>query len=257
MKTGKSASVRTTPLAGDRGGFPSGNQKFDTTSRGPPRDLIKMLLRGIAFAEVRRNSARRVFKGRDKAQNSSCEKEGNELSLSSNDASLMRQARRTIFLQSNDDQPNLGVVPIVSEGEAISLIATASKLAAVEDVGPKRPEGQARPSVTSLKVSPTARATLQALRTNRNRIAATTPPSTKDAETITEVCSGGELPEVEIISLLEEQIPRYRLRADTLTEFQGYENADWFIPSPALKTEDIDLKLSPDQIRETLNYFRK
>ncbi|KAL2716460.1 trafficking kinesin-binding protein milt isoform X5, partial [Vespula squamosa] len=70
-----------------------------------------------------------------------------------------------------------------------------------------------------------------------------------------EVCSGGELPEVEIISLLEEQIPRYRLRADTLTEFQGYENADWFIPSPALKTEDIDLKLSPEQIRETLNYF--
>nr|XP_050846559.1 trafficking kinesin-binding protein milt isoform X3 [Vespula vulgaris] len=142
------------------------------------------------------------------------------------------------------------------EGEAISLIATASKLAAVEDVGPKRPEGQTRPSVTSLKVSPTARATLQALRTNRNRISsATTPPCTKDAETITEVCSGGELPEVEIISLLEEQIPRYRLRADTLTEFQGYENADWFIPSPALKTEDVDLKLSPEQIRETLNYF--
>ncbi|PBC27437.1 Trafficking kinesin-binding protein milt [Apis cerana cerana] len=70
-----------------------------------------------------------------------------------------------------------------------------------------------------------------------------------------EVCSGGELPEVEIISLLEEQIPRYRLRADTLTQFQGYENADWFIPSPALKSVDTDLKLSPDQIRETLNYF--
>ncbi|XP_014468694.1 PREDICTED: trafficking kinesin-binding protein milt isoform X2 [Dinoponera quadriceps] len=70
-----------------------------------------------------------------------------------------------------------------------------------------------------------------------------------------EVCSGGELPEVEIISLLEEQIPRYRLRADTLTQFQGYENADWFIPAPALKAEDVDLKLSPDQIRETLNYF--
>ncbi|XP_011251147.1 trafficking kinesin-binding protein milt isoform X5 [Camponotus floridanus] len=69
------------------------------------------------------------------------------------------------------------------------------------------------------------------------------------------VCSGEELPEVEIISLLEEQIPRYRLRADTLTQFQGYENADWFIPSPALKSEDVDLKLSPDQIRETLNYF--
>ena len=40
-------------------------------------------------------------------------------------------------------------------------------------------------------------------------------------KSILEVCSGGELPEVEIISLLEEQIPRYRLRADTLTQFQG------------------------------------
>lgn len=39
--------------------------------------------------------------------------------------------------------------------------------------------------------------------------------------------------------------------------FIGYENADWFIPSPALRSEDIDLKLSPDQIRETLNYFSK
>ena len=36
-----------------------------------------------------------------------------------------------------------------------------------------------------------------------------------------EVCSGGELPEVEIVSLLEEQIPKYTLRADTLTEFGG------------------------------------
>ncbi|KAG7188007.1 hypothetical protein KM043_013961 [Ampulex compressa] len=140
-----------------------------------------------------------------------------------------------------------------NEGEAISLVATASKLAAVEDVAPKRAEGPIRPSVASLKVSPAARATLQALRTSKNKIAA--PATTRDAETITEVCSGGELPEVEIISLLEEQIPRYKLRADTLTQFQGYENADWFVPSPALKPEDADLKLSPDQIRETLNYF--
>jgi len=40
-----------------------------------------------------------------------------------------------------------------------------------------------------------------------------------------DVCSGGELPEVEIISLLEEQIPRYRLRADTLTQFKGGLNS--------------------------------
>ncbi|KAG6802588.1 trafficking kinesin-binding protein milt isoform X2 [Apis mellifera caucasica] len=143
----------------------------------------------------------------------------------------------------------------MKEGEAISFVATASKLAAVEDAASKGPEASIRS-----KVSPKARAALQALRSPRNRISTplTPPPTTtKDVETITEVCSGGELPEVEIISLLEEQIPRYRLRADTLTQFQGYENADWFIPSPALKSVDTDLKLSPDQIRETLNYFSK
>lgn len=37
----------------------------------------------------------------------------------------------------------------------------------------------------------------------------------------------------------------------------GYENQDWFIPSPALQVDEAELKLSPDQIRETLNYFRK
>lgn len=39
---------------------------------------------------------------------------------------------------------------------------------------------------------------------------------------VAEVCSGGSLPEVEIISLLEEQIPQYKLRADALTEFTGW-----------------------------------
>ncbi|XP_039292744.1 trafficking kinesin-binding protein milt isoform X2 [Nilaparvata lugens] len=71
-----------------------------------------------------------------------------------------------------------------------------------------------------------------------------------------DLCGGGELPEVEIISLLEEQIPQYKLRADTLTQFIGYENQDWFIPSPALKPEDSNTAaLTTDQIRETLNYF--
>lgn len=69
------------------------------------------------------------------------------------------------------------------ESEAISLVATASKLATVEDVGPKRPEGPIRSSAASLKVSATARATLQALRSPKSKLA--TPPSTRDAETIT------------------------------------------------------------------------
>ncbi|CAH0406563.1 unnamed protein product [Chilo suppressalis] len=70
-----------------------------------------------------------------------------------------------------------------------------------------------------------------------------------------EVCNSEEVPEVEIVSLLQEYIPKYRLRADSLTEFGGYENQDWFIPSPALPVSDADLQLTPDQIRETLNYF--
>jgi hypothetical protein len=37
----------------------------------------------------------------------------------------------------------------------------------------------------------------------------------------------------------------------------GYENEDWYIPSPALKPEEVDLNLTPDQIREALNYFRE
>ncbi|XP_011140352.1 trafficking kinesin-binding protein milt isoform X1 [Harpegnathos saltator] len=211
-----------------------------------------MLLRGIAFAEARRNSARRVFKSRDKTQSNGCEKDIGD--LSSHDGS--RHTRTAMMVYRPVEEPlSPAVFPITFDSEAISLVATASKLATVEDVGPKRPEGPIRrSSATSLKVSPTARATLQALRSPRNKLAASAT-STRDAETITEVCSGGDLPEVEIISLLEEQIPRYRLRADTLTQFQGYENADWFIPAPALKVEDVDLKLSPDQIRETLNYF--
>lgn len=36
-----------------------------------------------------------------------------------------------------------------------------------------------------------------------------------------EVCNSEEVPEVEIVSLLQEYIPKYRLRADSLTQFGG------------------------------------
>jgi hypothetical protein len=45
---------------------------------------------------------------------------------------------------------------------------------------------------------------------------------------ILELCSGESLPEVEIISLLEEQIPKYKLRADTLTKFGGESKQFFF-----------------------------
>ncbi|XP_013145927.1 PREDICTED: trafficking kinesin-binding protein 1 [Papilio polytes] len=81
------------------------------------------------------------------------------------------------------------------------------------------------------------------------------PRAVRHVATITEVCNSEEVPEVEIVSLLQEHIPKYRLRADSLTQFGGYENQDWFIPSPALPLSSEDLALTPDQIRETLNYF--
>lgn len=81
------------------------------------------------------------------------------------------------------------------------------------------------------------------------------PRATRNVSTLTEVCNSEEVPEVEIVSLLQEHIPKYRLRADSLTQFGGYENQDWFIPSPALPLSSEDLALTPDQIRETLNYF--
>ncbi|XP_031619311.1 trafficking kinesin-binding protein milt isoform X3 [Contarinia nasturtii] len=80
-------------------------------------------------------------------------------------------------------------------------------------------------------------------------------PTTADVGCITELCSSEFLPEVEIFSLLEEQIPKYKLRADTLTQFAGYQNEDWFVPSPALKVPEGGFGLNSDQIRETLNYF--
>ncbi|KAL1467478.1 hypothetical protein MTO96_026024, partial [Rhipicephalus appendiculatus] len=78
--------------------------------------------------------------------------------------------------------------------------------------------------------------------------------STRNAHTLTDLsCSNGA--EVELVSLIEEQLPRYRLRADTLTEFGGYDKEDWsIIPSPCLPSPE-NLDLPPELIQETLNYF--
>lgn len=46
----------------------------------------------------------------------------------------------------------------------------------------------------------------------------------RDSESITDVCSNEDLPEVELVSLLEEQLPQYRLKVDSLFL---YENQDW------------------------------
>ncbi|XP_018090176.1 trafficking kinesin-binding protein 1 isoform X1 [Xenopus laevis] len=74
--------------------------------------------------------------------------------------------------------------------------------------------------------------------------------SRRDASTITDVCTSSDVPEVEIISLLQEQLPHYTLRADSMF---GYEHDDW-LQTPLLP-QDLPLQLTPEQITETLNYF--
>lgn len=69
---------------------------------------------------------------------------------------------------------------------------------------------------------------------------------------LSDVCNSTDLPEVEIISLLEEQLPHYKLRADTI---YGYDHDDW-LHTPLL-SPDVNLDLTTEQIEETLKYFRK
>ncbi|KAG8185931.1 hypothetical protein JTE90_010717 [Oedothorax gibbosus] len=75
-----------------------------------------------------------------------------------------------------------------------------------------------------------------------------------NSSTLTDICNKADNAEVELVSLIEEHIPHYKLRADTLTEFGGYENEDWYIQTPAL-TPDADIPLSPEVVEETLKYF--
>ncbi|XP_017792646.1 PREDICTED: uncharacterized protein LOC108574545 [Habropoda laboriosa] len=140
-----------------------------------------MLLRGIAFSEARRSVTRRILK----PQNSSCEKDNTELTYDEVFQSNLGSKENT-YSQSINEHSSTNFLP--PEGEAKSFVATASKLAAVEDAAPKGPEASIRSKATALKVSPTARATLQALRSPRNRVSSPLTPSpttTKDAETIT------------------------------------------------------------------------
>ncbi|XP_059124905.1 trafficking kinesin-binding protein 1 isoform X2 [Peromyscus eremicus] len=65
-----------------------------------------------------------------------------------------------------------------------------------------------------------------------------------------DVCNSTNLPEVEIISLLEEQLPHYKLRADTI---YGYDHDDW-LHTPLL-SPDANIDLTTEQIEETLKYF--
>uniref|UniRef100_A0A4W3HW93 Trafficking kinesin protein 2 n=1 Tax=Callorhinchus milii TaxID=7868 RepID=A0A4W3HW93_CALMI len=72
----------------------------------------------------------------------------------------------------------------------------------------------------------------------------------KETGTITDVCSREELPEVELVSLIEDQIPQYRLRADSL---YLYQNKDWD-QSLDSSSHASDM-LSPTQAEEAFRYM--
>uniref|UniRef100_A0A8C4NH87 Trafficking protein, kinesin binding 2 n=1 Tax=Eptatretus burgeri TaxID=7764 RepID=A0A8C4NH87_EPTBU len=64
------------------------------------------------------------------------------------------------------------------------------------------------------------------------------------------VCSASDLPEVEILSLIEERLPQYTLRADSV---YSYRHTDWLqTPAPS---SDSGSDLSPEQAEETLKYM--
>lgn len=70
------------------------------------------------------------------------------------------------------------------------------------------------------------------------------------------MCIGEDLPEIELVSLVSESLPQYKLRADTVTDFTNYSHEDWGIKQPPLVAAQ-DLPLSNAQISEVLKYFRK
>uniref|UniRef100_A0A8B9S2Z1 Trafficking kinesin protein 2 n=1 Tax=Apteryx owenii TaxID=8824 RepID=A0A8B9S2Z1_APTOW len=69
-------------------------------------------------------------------------------------------------------------------------------------------------------------------------------------ESISDVCSSEDLPEVELVSMLEEQLPEYKLRVDSL---YLYENQDW-IQSPTCH-DHLPETTSPIHDEETFRYM--
>ncbi|XP_014374710.1 trafficking kinesin-binding protein 2 isoform X1 [Alligator sinensis] len=72
----------------------------------------------------------------------------------------------------------------------------------------------------------------------------------RDSESITDACSSEDVREIELVSMLEEQLPEYKLRVDSL---YLYENQDWF-QSPACPTH-VPETISPVHAEETFRYM--
>ncbi|OPJ76240.1 hypothetical protein AV530_004019 [Patagioenas fasciata monilis] len=73
----------------------------------------------------------------------------------------------------------------------------------------------------------------------------------RDLESLSDACSSEDLPEVELVSMLEEQLPDYKLRVDSL---YLYENRDW-IPPPASCRGRLPETASPVRDEEPFRYM--
>ncbi|XP_041117557.1 trafficking kinesin-binding protein 2-like isoform X2 [Polyodon spathula] len=73
----------------------------------------------------------------------------------------------------------------------------------------------------------------------------------KEMGPITDVGCSEDLPEAELVSLLEDQLPQYSLRADSL---YLYDSQDW-VQSPSYSTDDVSSALSPVLAEETFRYM--
>ncbi|XP_067892169.1 trafficking kinesin-binding protein 2 isoform X2 [Heterodontus francisci] len=72
----------------------------------------------------------------------------------------------------------------------------------------------------------------------------------KETGSITDVCNSEDLPEVELVSLIEDQLARYHLRADSV---YLYQNKDWEqVPE---YTGHASSELSPTQAEEAFRYM--
>ncbi|XP_043381607.1 trafficking kinesin-binding protein 2 isoform X5 [Chelonia mydas] len=71
-----------------------------------------------------------------------------------------------------------------------------------------------------------------------------------DPESITDGCSSEDCPEVELVNMLEEQLPQYKLRADTL---YPYDNQDW-LQDPSCYSH-VPQTISPVLAEETFRYM--
>ncbi|XP_065438522.1 uncharacterized protein LOC135972183, partial [Chrysemys picta bellii] len=125
----------------------------------------------------------------------------------------------------------------------------------------KHRQPRPRGSRAALLPGPAAHGQLQASRPPGNPQALTTaarrkgkplqlPAQQRLVRGQSDVCNSTDLPEVEIISLLEEQLPHYKLRADTI---YGYDHDDW-LHTPLI-SPDASIDLTTEQIEETLKYF--